>query len=167
MENLQNLLKNIKENKPLFISIITFLILVIASLLLYAVPSIMNPDNVYNDPLSGETIYNPADRTPEVVDSEKEPNFLGFSALVDRGIPFGTVQSLKSRLSNISIDKDKATEISIDINSIEHSIADNLSVYEFKIRINRNHDYGMVLEIKSDDTFDFALSGPGIDRVTF
>ncbi len=168
MENLKTLFNNIKENKPLFVSLIIIGIICVVTFILFSYFSTTNPDKVYHDPLSGETIYDPANQTPEAVNEPEKPNYLGFTSLVDRGISFDNIQSFKDQLAPISVKGEKATEISVDINSINHDIDTENDIYTFRIRINRKYDYQTTLKVKkSDDTFTFSFSGANVDKISF
>jgi len=168
VEKLKILLGNIRENKPLFITLICFGALIVILFSIFVVPSLINPDKVYHDPLSGETIYDPADRTPETYNTVKGPNYLGFSALVDRGVSFEDVETFKDKLMRVTVSGEKPTEISIDVDSINHQVNPDYDTYIFHIRINRKYDFQSTLKIgKSDDTVTYNFSGPNIDKVSF
>lgn len=159
MERLIDFLQRAKSNKPLIVSLVVIFLIIVIILIVFR-QQIFNPDKVYHDPLSGETIYDPADRTPETYNQTERPNYLGFSALSTRGLTFETVEVFKSQLGEIKdVNGEKITEVSVDIDSIEHTMSSSSHSYTFRIRINRKYDYKTILTVnKLTEEATFTLT---------
>lgn len=169
MQNLRTIYDNLKQNKPLFFTMILLgagIVILFGTMIFRAVAD--NKERVYNDPLSGETVYNPTDRTPETYGQPLQITYLGFTGLIDRGVSFEAVQNFKDQLAPIKVSGKKVTEISIDVDTIQHSITSDSDTYTFRIRFNRKDDYKTDLKInKSDDSLTFDFSGDNVDAITF
>lgn len=169
MDQFKHLIENIRSNKPLLVAVILTGTIIIGVLVLAISKSpLFDRDREYNDPLSGETVYNPADRTPESYNQVDQVTYLGFTGLVDRGLSFDTSQEFKNRLSKITIGDEKITEVSIDVESIKHGIEKDKDNYQFDIRFNRKHNFTTNMDVlKSDNSFTFDFSGSGIENIKF
>ncbi len=149
------------QKNKILVFIIT--ILVITGFFFILLP-LTNPDNKYTDPFNGETTYNPKDRTPEKYNQPYVATFLGFDELTNRGVSFGIVQSLKTKLSSSYIDKERFTEVSIDTRSIEHSVGE-VDTYTFISKINRKHIFNTKLSLENDTIKELSFSGDGASKI--
>lgn len=102
------------------------------------------PDiNEYKDPLSGQTVSDPEGKSPESFGiSDNQPIFLGFDALLKRGLTFEQLNNLKQAFYNYSESKPQPLdEISADISSIASHrgrSGDNIIFYlQFDVRFDR------------------------------
>lgn len=159
MQNYIQSFQNSRYNNPLFLAAAGFGVIIIIVLIAFAIELYnrgQNPEGVYNDPLSGETVYNPKDRTPETFNTENQVTYLGFSELLDYGISFSNIQSLKDVIRNIPEDTDKVEtikEVSIDVKSLKHTVQADGHAYDFGMRINRTTDYEGQITIRNSDGF--------------
>lgn len=155
--------KDSRYNNPLFYALGGFILITIIILIAFVINLITtsNQTEVYNDPLSGETVYTPKDRTAEKYQADNQITYLGFAELLDRGFTFSEVQSLKSVIENIPDSTDKVEsirEVSIDIDSVNHTSDDLDHQYTFGMRINRKTDFtGVVTIQKSNGFITFAM----------
>ena len=168
MQYLRILFENIRQNKLLSIFLIIFIVICIIGVFFSLYQKISDKERAYNDPLSGETVYNPTDRTPETYNQPLQITYLGFSELINRGASFESVQAFKDKIAPIKIAGKKITEVSIGIDSVQHILDTKDDIYEFNMRFNRKYDFKTSLKIdKNDETLTFNLSGDEIDLVTF
>lgn len=164
IQNLMWRFRNSRFNNPLFIAAALFGLIIIIVLIAFAITislRIANQDEVYDDPLSGETVYNPKDRTAEKFNAGDQVTYLGFSELLDSGISFSDIQSLKEIIKNIPEVADEVKqvkEVSVDVKSIKHTVTDTEHLYTFGMRFNRETDYKGAISIqKSNQFFNFSL----------
>lgn len=112
--------------------------------------------NEFIDPATGETILNPDGKSPETFGTNPDaPIFVGFSNLLQFGARQTVVENTKSFLNDyanerITKNEERITEVSIVVDSIQHTIdnAANTSSYTFDIVINRSENYSMKLMIQ-------------------
>ena len=107
MQYLRILFENIRQNKLLSIFLIIFIVICIIGVFFSLYQKISDKERAYNDPLSGETVYNPTDRTPETYNQPLQITYLGFSELINRGASFESVQAFKDKIAPIKIDGKK------------------------------------------------------------
>lgn len=93
----------------------------------------------YTDPGSGETIYNPPNKTPESYKGSTAA-YLGFSKLLDIGLTDVQLDALKSYFAIYSAQQKKPfTEISLDVSSLTQNIDQNsgMVTVTFNVIFNR------------------------------
>lgn len=138
----------LKNKRLIFILIGSILIFIILPLVLFLIYSSNQNSEIYNDPLSGEVVYNPKDRVPEKYNqSIEEPVVLGLSSLLKRGVSSDNVETIRSYFTFYNKNKHEGNEISIDINSITHEVINNKAVYTFIIRPDRDKSKDSRVEV--------------------
>ena len=134
------------------IIVVVFFIIPIGWYLFFNSNSIDSNDQ-YNDPLSGETVYNPVNRTPEKYDDILEkPIILGLPGLLDSGISYVSVQEIESAFLFYMQNSNEGKEISIDVKSITMEVNkdDSNSKYKFLIRPDRDIEKDSNVEVIID-----------------
>jgi len=150
---------NFKSKKQIYI-IVALLAVLVMLLLIFAgsrknnQTGNVNSTEEYYDKNSGETVSNPANRTPEkygVID--EKPLYLGISKLLDKGVTFDQVEATKEALNRFSkSDNKNIKEFSLDIQSIDQIIPkatdppDTKATMYFNLTTDRTQTYKAKLE---------------------
>lgn len=106
----------------------------------------ISASGVYYDPLSHQTVSNPAGKAPDTFGTANDmPVYLGFSNLLSSGLTLNQLNYVKTGFYNYSKSVGGIKEISVDISTIKLS-HDNTDpnanfVLEFKIRTDRKNDF--------------------------
>ena len=164
------------KNKKILISlIVVFVVFVILPITLFFLLNRQRGDisgEPFNDPLSGETVYSPSDRTPETYGQfVNKPVILGLPLLLDRGVASDDIDNLTTALTTYFQKTGDGKEISIDQSSINHTTdASSQDVYSFMIRLDRDpkkdllatttlsDDFRLVLKKNNDTVFDSQVN---------
>lgn len=124
------------------------IITVIIELALGSKKLVKNPGdtNRYYDANSGETVSDPPNKTPENYDksSSIQPLYLGFSKLLDFGVTFDQLKSIKLALVKYSAANNRSgQEFSIKVSSINNVLpeGDGDVVTSFKMTVDRSQTY--------------------------
>ncbi len=115
----------------------------------------------FTDPGSGNVILSPDGKAPEKVGVNPEaPIYIGFDKLLDVGLAFDQVTSIKSALSDYAFqvkNQTKITEISLTAGSIKNTPNPNgPDTYLFTIVLNRKDQYKVI--ITTNDITSIQLS---------
>jgi hypothetical protein len=157
------------EIKPTTYIIIGFVIISIIIIAIIAIFYKVNSDsgsgatdtNSYTDPKSGETIVNPAGKSPEITATNPDaPVYLGFSNLLEVGFADEQVQATKDVLLDFTTSKNlKKAEISLDKQSLKQSIDSSTGVatYTFKFTIDRKQNYMATILISDISSVDMSI----------
>lgn len=118
--------------------------------------------NEYTDPGSGNTIVSPEGKTPEKYGVNPDaPIYIGFSKLLDIGISFDQVNSIKSALGDYAFtvkDSAKITEISLTSDSITHTPnPTGPDTYLFRITMNRKDEYRVIVSAPDISSIELSL----------
>jgi hypothetical protein len=156
----------IDHKKKITIAIIIFVLFVsIISIIYLIVSNISNQNktkdasitNIYNDPLSGEVLYETPNKESEK--SQTSIIILGISKLLDAGLTNNQLDKLRQYYDDYSLTLEKpVTEISVDVKSIEQSIdqSNNRLIVGFPILINR--ETNLRSEVISTDINNIILN---------
>jgi len=168
MENIKTLLTNIKENKLLLISIVALALFSFIIIALATGSFVSDKGGKYVDPLSGETVLDPKDRTPETFNQANQVTYLGFTELISRGVSFENMQFFKEELKTIAISGESVSEVSVDVESVEHAMDSENDIYAFNIRFNRKNTFKVTLNIKKvSNSLTYKFSGNGVENISF
>ncbi len=116
----------------------------------------------YIDPGSGDTIVSPEGKTPEKYGVNPDaPSYIGFDKLVDVGLAFDQVISIKSVLGDYAFkvkDQTKITEVSLTADSIKHTPNPNgPDNYLFRVVINRQNEYRVIVSTTDISSIQLSL----------
>jgi hypothetical protein len=114
--------------------------------------------NRYYDPGSGETVTDPANKSPDLYGADSADIYLGFSKLLDQGLTSDQLTAVKDQLKLFSDTKKlNATEFSLDASTLKQESPnidanDPTTRIRFTLKVNRKTTYPVVLEYRSINT---------------
>lgn len=136
---------NVVNKKILIIAAIFVALSIITAVIYQVVITVNNSKDptvtkTYVDPGSGETVIDTPNKSPEKAGTGDSIVFLGFTKLLDIGMTYRQVSSVKTDLQTYSSKlKDPVTEASIDSSSISSSVnsENNERTVTFTVKLNR------------------------------
>jgi hypothetical protein len=123
--------------------------------------------NEYYDAASGETVSDPADKSPEAFGRRgDEPVFLGIGKLLDYGVTSTQLTATKKAFTDYARQGSKITEISINVASIDKEKHDKTAariwdVLNFSGTFDRSRSYKARLEYFDLTTIRLTLYDSG------
>lgn len=117
----------------------------------------------YFDTISGETVSDPAGKSPELFAGDTQPVYLGFVKLLDAGITKFQLDAIKYGFTKFSEGREeKIKEVSVDIKTIKRQ-AINLDSNEpsrvsFDVVINRKERFQATIEYTSIRSANLILN---------
>jgi hypothetical protein len=163
------------SKRRLLILLGLFILLLIISASLFGHKSKNNNESagLYQDPLSHQTVSNPAGKGPDIYGTTPEaPIYLGAEALLDHGLAFDQLTNLKAAFYAYSKSQPKlVTEISIDVDHInahhDPHVPNSPFLLQFNVRFDRKNTYKAEVKYSGLGTIQLSLTDPATNKQVF